>query len=216
MRRRGGIVLATSTFALFVLAGCYAKSVPMLPRETTPLGEESPASRPMLLAGVRSTTHGDNIARLHPERLAQRLAERLATASVFSDVVYPLTRQSAAVPDVVFEVSVSSRYDLHPVSNLAKDIAVGLSILLLQPVLPTVYELEVEIAARSPGSVGAPDSEPDLRGTSRTRFEFNWLRAPAESIEQWHFEATDRAIEDLLARIIDRYGARPGAETTGT
>ena len=205
------IALSTSAFALVVLAGCYAKSVPMpLLEPSVPLNH-SPGSRPTLLAGVRAATHGDNIERLHPERLTQRLAERLADANIFSDVVYPLTVQSPAVPDVIFEVSVSSIYDLHPVSNLAKDIAVGLSVLLLQPVLPTVYDLQVELATS--GSTTGGDV---LLGRSRTRFEFNWLRASDRSIEQWHREATDRAIDELVKRIGDRYGARPEAGTPGS
>ena len=206
------IALLTSAFALVapsVLAGCYAKSVPMPLREPSATPSHSSGSRPTLLAGIRSTTHGENIERLQPERLTQRLAKRLADASIFSDVVYPLTKQSPAVPDVVLEVSVSSSYDLHPVSNLAKDIAVGLSVLLLQPVLPTVYDLEVELATSGSISGGAPESK--LLGRSRTRFEFTWLHASEESIEQWHREATDRAIDELVERIGDRFGARPEA-----
>jgi len=215
MPRHGSelIALLTSAFALVVLAGCYAKSVPMPPPEPSEPPSHSSGPRPTLLAGIRTATHGDNIERLHPERLTQRLAERLAQASIFSDVVYPLTKQSPAVPDVVFEVSVSSSYDLHPVSNLAKDIAVGLSILFLQPVLPTVYDLEVKLATSGSTTDGAPASK--LLGASRTRFEFTWLRASEESIEQWHRETTDRAIDELVERIGDRYGARPKAETPG-
>ena len=210
----GLIALLASAFALgalIVLAACYAKSVPLPQRAPSATPSHSPDSRRTLLAGIRSTTHGDNIERLQPERLTQRLAERLADASIFSDVVYPLTKQSPAVPDVVFEVSVSSSYDLHPVSNLAKDIAVGLSVLILQPVLPTVYDLEVQL--ETSGSIADGTK---LQGTSRTRFEFNWLRASEESIEQWHREATDRAIDELVKRIGDRYGARPEAGTPGS
>ncbi len=214
MRRRTAVIaLSASAFALFALAGCYAKSTAMAPRENAAPPGESPASRPTLLAGVLPAKHGNNIERLQPERVTQRFAERLYAANVFSDVVYPLTSRSPAVPDVVFEVTVSSSYDLHPVSNFAKDVAVGLSILLLQPVLPTVYDLEVNLATRSPAPGGA--AEPELRGASRTRFEFTWLRASKESIEQWHSEATDGAIDELVDRIADRYGAR-AAQSPGS
>ena len=121
-RARASIALSTSAFALVALfglvglAGCYAKSVPMAPHKTAAPSSEAFAARPTLLAGVRSATHGDNIERVHPERVSHRFAESLYAAGVFSDVVYPLTERSPAVPDIVFEISVSSAYDLHPVS----------------------------------------------------------------------------------------------------
>ena len=101
---------------------------------------------------------------------------------------------------------------VHRLANLAKDIAAGLSILLLQPVLPTVVDLEVELEARGT----ATGTAPELRGTSRTRFEYTWIRAPKESIEQWHRKATDRAIDELIARIVDHYGHRTATETPGS
>jgi len=197
--------LATGALAMVVLTGCYAKSVPIAPLEIAAPSSESPATQATLLAGVRGGEHGENIERLLPERIVQRFAERLAETRAFSEVVYPLTDQSPAVPDVVFEISVSSSYDLHPVSNLAKDVAVGLSILLLQPVLPTVYELEVQLATNAP-MMGA-ENESALLGSGRSRFEFTWLQAPEESVRDWHRGTTDRAVDELVNRIARRYGA---------
>lgn len=203
-RSYAACALTAWAIAPFLLAGCYAKSVPMPPRAAAEPSTKAAVPRPTLLAAVRSSEHGDNVGRIQPERLVQRFAERLYDATIFSDVVYPLTERSPAVPDVVFEISVASSYDLHPVSNLAKDVAVGLSILLLQPVLPTAYDLEVTLATRGVGT----ETKPELLGTGQTRFEFNWLRAPDDSIEQWHRDTTDRAIDELVDRIAARYGAR--------
>jgi hypothetical protein len=204
------LLLATSAFALFLWTGCYAKSAPMPLSE--PSAKQSPeaGSRPTLLVGIRGASHGDNIQRLHPERLTQRLAERLADAGIFSEVVYPLTELSPAIPDIVFEISISSHYDLHPLTNLAKDVAVGLSVLLLQPVLPTVYDLNVEVSA-SASPVG-DQSRSKLVAARQSRFEFTWLRASEESIEAWHHETTERAIDALVKRIVDFYGPDPQAE----
>lgn len=207
---------ALTLIALIGLAGCYAKSVPMTPGEATAPSSDSPTSGPMLLAGVRSATPGNNIERIDPERMTHLFAERLYDAGIFSDVVYPLTEQSPAVADVIFEISVTSSYDLHPVSNLAKDIVVGLSILLLQPALPTVYDLEVTLEARSPRSGRAPELESELRGASQSRFEFTWFHASKESIDEWHRETTDHAIDELVARIADHYGVHPSAGIPGS
>jgi len=167
----------------------------------------------MLLAGVRAATHGDNVDLIVPESVVQHFAERLYAAGIFSDVVYPLTERSPAVADIVFELSVTSSYDLHRISNLARDIAVGLSVLLLQPMLPTVYDLEVTLTARA---ITTEDmQETVLEGSARSHFESTWLRVPEKSVRQWHRETARRAIDALVARVADRHGARSRPGTHG-
>ena len=193
--------LLTLSLCAFALSGCYARSLPLAPLPEPAPGHISPAlSR---VVGIRSGKHGDNVALVHAGRVAERFARRLFEAGVFSDVIHPLTDRSPARPDVVIELSVSSTHDLHPLKNLAADIAAGLSLLLLQPVLPTTWDLSVEITASGHGG-GAGRAEV-FRTAARSRFEFTWLRASQESIEHWHRETSDRAINAMVARVAEHY-----------
>ncbi len=191
------------------LTGCYAKSSPIT------ASPEYSASRPTpplpFAVGLRSAAHGDNVALIQGAQVAGRFAMRLRDANVFSDVIYPMTELSPITPDLILEVSVSSAHDLHPLKNLAKDIAVGLSLLLLQPLLPTSYDLAVEITALPSGSGFAP--APELRATRRSRFSFTWLRASDEAIERWHLDTTNRAIDAMIASVEEHYAAAARPET---
>lgn len=183
-------------------AGCYARTAPIPSSiDERPPSDRSPARAAIdRRVGIRLGESPTNVPQILPSRVVERFAARLAETGRFREVVYPLTALAGGEPDVVYDVSVSSSADLHPVSNLVKDIVVGVSVLLLQPALPTAYDLDVALAASASSRDGRRAAT--LRASHALRFETTWLAPPAESIRAWHDETADGAIDALIAMIL--------------
>ena len=194
--------VAAVVVAMVVGSGCYARTVPIPRGVDRPPASEAPATRAAVdqRIGIRSGESAGNVPQIDPSRVVERFATRLAKAAVFTEVVYPFTSLAGGEPDVLYDVSVTSSVDLHPLSNLVKDIAGGVSVLLLQPALPTTYELDVEIAAIASSRDGRRLAT--HRASHALRFETTWLTPPAESLRAWHEETADGAIEALVAAIL--------------
>jgi hypothetical protein len=148
---------------------------------------------------VRDASVGPNVGRIRSLDVAERFARELRQAALFAEVVFPATELAPLRPDVTLEVSVASRHDLHPWENLLKDLAVGLSITLLQPLLPTHWDLDLDLAVHARDREGRTLAE--AREASRHRFESNWFRPPEEALARWHEDAVDAAVGALVARL---------------
>jgi hypothetical protein len=175
---------------------CYARSFPESGAAPAPVRAEPVP----LTAGVSAASGGPNVARIRALDVGERFARELREASLFAEVTYPLTDLSPREPDVALEVSVASHHDKHVWKNLAKDVAVGLSVLLLQPLLPVTWDLELELGVRARDRAGRSLFE--SRESSRFRFESTWVRPPSEAaLARWHDEATLHAVRSLVARL---------------
>jgi hypothetical protein len=177
--------------------GCYAKHFP--------LEEEAPSSaaapRLAWTAGVMvaEAASGQNVRRINVSDVAERFARRLEAADVFERVVFPYTKLSPVAADVVFEISVRSRVDLKWWQNLVYQAAVGASLLLLQPVLPTQYDLWIDLTARATAADAGWVKEHHYRGVYR--FEHNRIQARESEVQAWNDDATVDAAEQLVRRI---------------
>ena len=200
VRRRA--LRALLAAALPGLLGCYAKSFPLAPAPAPPTRAATPLP---LTAGVRAGASGENVVRIHATDVLARFAGRLDGEGLFRDIVFPYTGLARVEPDLLLELSVASELDLHPIQNLLKDLVVGVSVLLLQPAVPTAYDLDVELTLRVRSARG--DLIAQLQQTSRFRYETTWLHPPADSLDAWHREATDHAVEALIARLVAERGS---------
>jgi len=192
-----------------VLASCSARSFPQESAPPAPVRAEPLALR----AGVRDASAGPNVGRIRAGDVAERFARELREAGLFADVVFPLTELSPVEPDVTLEVQVASKHDLHPWQNLLKDLAVGLSVLLLQPLLPTTWDLDLDLGVRARDREGRTLVE--SRQSSRFRFESTWLRAPEDALVRWHADAVDFAVRALVARLAGEGAGWPRARPRG-
>ncbi|MCH2169185.1 hypothetical protein MK489_00260 [Myxococcota bacterium] len=205
--------------------GCYARTAPLpLPDADAPhialpnpgsargsVASTFPGAPIPLVVGVQANSPGPQAPGIDPRRVVERVASTLSSAQLFSAVLYPVSELAHLSPDWTLTVSVSSSLDLHAVENLAKDIAVGVSVLLLQPVLPTTYDLRVEIEAQihsRDGKVVASYAQaPSLR------FESNWISPDYEARAEWRDEAVALAVAALIDEIAsDRTRLRDTAE----
>jgi hypothetical protein len=152
-----------------------------------------------LVVGVRSGEDGTNVFRVRPAELAQRFSEQLAEAALFERVVHPLGPLAEPEPALVLELTIRSRHDLHAVRNLAQDAAAGATLLLLQPLLPTTWDLEIELGLRA--LVGGNHVVWQQTQTSRQRFESDWLHPPEAAVAEWYASATQRALQQGIALV---------------
>jgi hypothetical protein len=195
-----------------LLAACTARSFPLdgAAPPATPRGEALP-----LTVGVAAASGGPNVARIRPLEVGERFARALREAGLFAEVGFPLTELATRGPDLALELSVASRHDLHVWRNLAKDVAVGLSVMLLQPLLPVTRDLELELGVRARDRAGRTLLESGA--TCRFRFESTWLRPREGDLARWHDEAVAHAVRGVVERLASegalwrRVAAAPGA-----
>lgn len=183
-----------TALVVFALTGCYARSFPV--------GEAAPVSgvvEPVeILVGLRGGPVQPNVGRIHSVEVLERFLDQLAEGGLFTRLVYPYTDDAPAEPDLVLELSVSSHHDLHKWTNLGKDLLVGSSLLVLQPVLPTVYDLDLVLTLRVLGPGG--ESVTELVQEGRYRFEDNRVRASNASLEAWH-EKAEELVQERTTRL---------------
>ena len=186
---------ALTALIVLALAGCYARSFP--------LGEAAPtcgAVEPVgIVVGLRGGPAQSNVGRIQSVEVLERFLDHLAESGLFARLIYPYTDYAPDEPDLVLELSVSSHHDLHKWTNLGKDLLVGASLLVLQPVLPTVYDLDLVLTLRVLGPGG--ESVTELVQEGRYRFEHDRVRASNASLETWHEEAIEDALRSLEARL---------------
>ncbi len=192
---RSALLLGVLLGAL-LLSACSARYRALSP--PPPSAAQARAGLP-LLVGVTRGGEGEGVPRLPADRGAERFAAALQQAGLFRGVVYPVSELAPLQPDLWIAVSQSSRYDRHLWRNLASDTAVGLSLLLLQPLLPSLADLEVEIAweVRTPAGRALERG----RAAASTRFESTFLRAPEREVARWHDETQALAIEAAIAQL---------------
>jgi hypothetical protein len=152
-----------------------------------------------LVVGLRGGPVQQNVGRIHSVEVLERFLDQLAEGGLFTRLIYPYTDYAPAEPDLVLELSVRSHHDLHKWTNLGKDILVGASLLVLQPALPTVYDLDLVLTLRVLGPGG--ESVTELVQEGRYRFEHDKVRASNASLEAWHEMATEDALRSLEARL---------------
>lgn len=184
---------------LLPLPSCYARTIPLDPlvEHAQPPGADAASTAPLpLVVGVRAAQSGTQVPGIDSQRVVERFASELSSAQLFRAVVYPMSDLAHLSPDLVLDVTVASSMNLHEVENLAKDVAVGISVLLLQPVLPTTYDLRVEIGAqilsRSGRTIASYTQAPSLR------FKSNWISPNQEARAQWREEAVARAVAAVV------------------
>lgn len=183
---------------LLVLASCYARSFPLAdaPLADAALSGEAPLG---LVVGLRAGEEGRNVFHIRQGEVVERFAERLAEAGLFERVIHPAGSRTAAPLPLVIELEVRSRYDLHAIRNLAQDVAAGATLLLLQPLLPTTWDLEIGLELRVRGSDGRvvwEQSASDLH-----RFESDWLHPPEAALADWHTQAIEHALQKAIASL---------------
>lgn len=175
------------------LCGCYARTVP--------LAEPPPVhalSRPLPgTAGVRLAPGADASALA----VALQFAQALEAAELFDRVVFPHTAQAPTPVDIVLDLHTTSTPDHKALANLVKDLAVGASLLVLQPVLPTRYDLAVEVGVEARRADGFPVGR--YLGRSVTSFESNHLRTEGAALEAWRREAVQRAVDAAISELLD-------------
>jgi hypothetical protein len=186
---------ALTALVVLALVGCYARSFP--------LGEAAPACETVepvgVVAGLRGGPTQSNVGRIRSVEVLERFLDHLEESGLFTRLIYPYTDHAPDKPDLVLELSVSSYHDLHKWKNLGKDILVGASLLTLQPVLPTVYDLDLVLTLLVLRPEG--ESVTELVQEGRYRFEHDRVRASNASLEAWHVEAIEDALRSLDARL---------------
>lgn len=184
------------------LTACYAKH---FAKDESRLPPQIAVEPVKLAAGVAKAEPNrkekENVARINPSDVVESFAKRLKDENFFTGVIFPYTELSLMDPDVILEISVRSNYDLQSSENLLKGIAVGFSLLLLQPLLPTEYDLSVYLAVRATTRDGRLIKEYQSR--SDYRFQYTSLQPSNEAINQWHQSTVDHAIEGLINKIME-------------
>lgn len=192
--RRAALCVALLASALLA-AACATRS-----QLLTPPAAPSAAAEPIpLRAGVARGEALESVPRVSAGAGLERFAARLHETGLFRAVVFPAGELASPPPDLLLRISLGSRYDRHRLRNLASDAAVGLSLLLLQPLLPSLADLEVELRweARAPdGRLLHAD-----RALVRNRLESTWLRTPEPEVARWHDETLGLAIDAALAQL---------------
>lgn len=198
MAKKLGFAPLTFLVLSTVLAACYARH---FPTEESRTPTQVAAERVDLTAAVAKaeTQEEQNIARIKPNDVVELFAKSLDDEHFFNTVIFPYTESSPIEPDVILEVSVMSTYDLHTNQNFLKGIAIGLSLLLLQPLLPTEYDLSVHLAVRAISRDRRPIKQYDYRNDFR--FEYTVPRPSEESIIQWHKDAYRNVVEAVINEI---------------
>lgn len=198
MVRKFGLGTVTMVVLATVLVGCYARSFPKeepsVPTQITVKGVDLTAA-----VAKAETQKDENVPRINPSDVVEYFAKRLNDEHFFKAVTFPYTELSPTHPDVILEVSVKSTYDLNTNENFLKGIAVGLTLLLLQPVLPTEYDLSLHVAVRALSRDGLPIKQYDFG--SDFRFQYTVPRPSEESITQWHTDTIRQAVEALITQI---------------
>ena len=185
--------------AALSVAGCYARSFPLPPVELADV-ESTPSPSPLPLdVGVRGGEEGANVFRVRQAEVVQRFAEQLAESGLFERVIHPPGPLAVESPLLVFELTIRSRHDLHAVRNLARDVAAGATLLLLQPLLPTTWDLELELGLRA--LVGEERVVWEEKRTSRHRFESDWLHPPDAAVAEWYDRATQQVLDQGVSLV---------------
>jgi hypothetical protein len=151
------------------------------------------------IAGIAAAESRERVPRLAGSEAVARFASSLAAAEVFEGLEFPATALANPKPDLVLDVAVESRYDPHRLRNLASDWLVGLSLLTLQPLIPSIADLCVEIrweARASDARTLAGDS-----AIACNRIQSTWLRVPEADLATWHDATLARAIDAAVAQI---------------
>jgi len=197
--RPSGLPAALLAAAALSVAGCYARSFALAPVDFADV-ESPPSLSPLpLRVGVRGGEEGANVFRVRQADVVQRFAEQLAEAGLFERVVHPSGPLAVEPPLLVFELTIRSRHDLHAVRNLARDVAAGATLLLLQPLLPTKWDLELELGLRA--LVAGEQVVWEETRTSRHRFESDWLHPPDAAVAEWYAGATQQVVDQGLALV---------------
>lgn len=188
------IVLLLAT----TLPACYAKHFPTGEPPVPPQVAVQPVE---FAVGVTKWVDNgkNNAARINQCDVVELFAKRLNAENLFTTVLFPYTGLSPSYPDVILEVSVSSNYNLHSGENLLKGVAIGLSLLLLQPALPTEYDLSVLLAVRATSRDGRLIKLYEYR--SDYRFQYTLLQPSGEAINRWHGDTIIHAVEAVISQI---------------
>jgi len=179
-------------------AGCYAKHFPQD-------GEASPAPSSTILvplvAGVvgAAAEPGDNVNWIQVDTVVAAFAQQLERAHVFKAVIHPYSDLAPVEPDVLFKVKVDSHFDRMEVKNFFKQVLVGGTLLLLQPVLPVQWDLTVHLAAFASRPTRAWSKKYEERSTYR--FESTWVQPSRVSIQSWNDDTYGDAVRGLVAQI---------------
>jgi hypothetical protein len=201
------VVLATGLL-LLGLTGCFARTVALDPPPAASdhdcCGAQDRALVLSQSAGLLVVEQEPNVPQVQPLAVAEDFAEALANDGVFEHVVFPMSELAAVAAPITMELSVASSFDFHRFNNLLRDLATGASLLLLQPVLPTRYDLTLELTL----TVGTEAGRTLWRGQEiiRSRFEYNWLRPPEEALDVWYRETQQRAVAALVTRLDAKRG----------
>lgn len=206
--RRALLCLALLASAQFG-AACSTRSRLL----TAQIHAPNAAAEPLpLLAGVARGAALESVPRLPAGAGVERFAARLHEVGIFRAVLYPAGALASPPPDLLLRVSLGSRYDRHRLRNLASDLAVGMSLLLLQPLLPALADLEIEVRWEA----RAPDGRllHAERALVRNRIESTWLRTPEAEAAHWHAATLDLAIDAALAQLSDARATLAAARAT--
>jgi hypothetical protein len=133
--------------------------------------------------------------------IAERIAGRLRDDQVFSIVVFPFSDLSAVKPDLLLALRIRSEQDLKMRWNLPKAILVGLSMSLLQPVLPTVFSATVNVEAE----VSDLSRRVVAEYSSTTQYEFKstWFMPSSDSLGRYLQDTADHAAQYVVNQLKD-------------
>ncbi len=179
-------------------AGCYAKHFPQ-DGETSPA--PSSATLVPLVAGVvgAAAEPGDNVNWIQVDKVVAAFAQQLERAHVFKAVIHPYSDLAPVEPDLLFKVKVDSHFDRMEAKNFFKQVLVGGTLLLLQPVLPVQWDLTVHLEALASRPIRAWSKKYEERSTYR--FESTWVQPSRVSIQSWNNDTYRDAVRALVAQI---------------
>jgi hypothetical protein len=151
------------------------------------------------IAAIAAAEPRTSVPRLTQSAALERFAARLAAAGLFDEIQFPASELANPKAGLWIHTAIDARYERHWLRNLASDWLVGLSVLTLQPLLPSIADLCVEIrweAQRSDAQRLHGDS-----AVACNRIESTWLRVPEADVAKWHDETLARAIDRALLQI---------------
>lgn len=160
---------------------------------------EGAAARLPATAAVVPAEPSATVPRLTQSAALERFATRLAASEVFEELQFPASALANPRPDLLIHTAVDAHYERHWLRNFASDWLVGLSLLTLQPLLPSIADLCVEIrweARRADARRLHADS-----ARACNRIESTWLRVPESDLAKWHDETLARAIDRAVLQI---------------
>jgi hypothetical protein len=190
-------IVILSVIALIMLQGCYTKHYAL---DGSSIPEPVKAETIDLVAGIESIKNETSEQNdLPPSEVVDLLAKRLDEDKVFSAVVYPYTEMAKVDADVILKVSCNVIEDLKMDQNLVKAVLTGLSLYLLSPVLPTEFDLILEIDVEAYTAQGQKINK--YQSKSEYRFASTDFLPSEDSIYEWVEDSKKHAVEEMVNEI---------------